>query len=248
MLKKIKIVIPLAGGGKSFKNAGYTFPKPLIDVNGKPMIQIIAENLKPKIPFEFIFICLKEHYNKYSLHEIFKNATNDNFQCIQMEKPASGAACTVLNAVDLINNDDDIIIANSDQIIDLDINKFINYSRKSQIDGVIITFESNHPRWSYALVDKKNNVIEVAEKKVISNNATAGIYYYRKGKDFVKAAYSMIQKDIRINNEFYICPIFNEMIINDKLIKIYPIDKEKMHGLGTPEDLNLYLQHNFKKP
>ena len=97
-------------------------------------------------------------------------------------------------------------------------------------------------------MDKKNNVIEVAEKKVISNNATAGIYYYRKGKDFVKAAYSMIQKDIRINNEFYICPIFNEMIINDKLIKIYPIDKEKMHGLGTPEDLNLYLQHNFKKP
>lgn len=242
MEKHLNIIIPLSGSGSSFQKAGYTFPKPLIDINGEPMIQLVIENLKPKLSHKFILICKKEHYDNYSLSQIFTNATGGNFQTIQLTAPTQGAACTVLTAVDLIDNDNELIIANADQIIDSDIDEFIDFARKSKADGVILTFNSQHPRWSYARVDKDGNVLETAEKKVISNHATAGIYYFKKGKFFVEAALSMIDKDIRFNNDFYVCPVFNEMILSGKKIINWEIKQSQMHGLGTPEDLNRYLK------
>lgn len=240
MTKKINIVIPAAGTGTSFINAGYTFPKPLIDIKGKPMIQLIIENLKPKVNHKFILICQNEHYNKYSLNQVFNNSTEGNFECIQLFAPTQGAACTVLTAIDHIN-DEELIIANADQVIDIDINKFIKFARDSKADGIIMTFNSLHPRWSYARTDKKGLVLEVAEKKVISDKATVGIYYFKNGSDFIKSAFSMIEKNIRFNNDFYVCPVFNEMILGGKKILTWDIPQEKMHGLGTPEDLNTYL-------
>lgn len=247
MNKNINIVVPLAGEGTSFKNAGYTFPKPLIDINGKPMIQLVIENLKPKLKHKFILICKKEHYDKYSLNQIFDNATGGNYGTIQLIAPTQGAACTVLTAVDYINNDDELIIANADQIIDVDVNKFIDFSRKSRADGVILTFTSQHPRWSYARVDKAGNVLETAEKKVISSHATAGIYYFKQGKLFVEATFAMIAKEIRFNNDFYVCPVYNELILSGKKVVIWEIKQSQMHGLGTPEDLNRYLNIIEKK-
>lgn len=249
MIKKdnINIVIPITGAGTSFQTAGYTFPKPLIDINGKPMIQLVIENIKPKSKHKFIIICRKEHVDKYSLNQIFDNATGGNFSSIQLSAPTQGAACTVLTAVDFINNEEELIIANGDQIIDSDIDKFISFARKSKTDGVILTFTSQHPRWSYARVDKKGNVLETAEKKVISNHATVGVYYFRQGKFFVEGAISMISKDIRFNNDFYVCPVYNELILADKKVIIWEIKHSQMHGLGTPEDLNKYLNLVEKK-
>ncbi len=241
--KNLNIVIPLSGEGTSFQTAGYTFPKPLIDIKGKPMIQVVIENIRPKFKHKFILICKKEHYDKYSLSQIFNNATKGNYETIQLFAPTQGAACTVLTAVDIINNEDELIVANGDQIIDVDINKFINFARKSKADGVILTFSSQHPRWSYARVGKKNVVLEVAEKKVISDKATVGIYYFKKGSYFVQAAFSMIDKNIRLNNDFYVCPVFNELILEGKKVISWEIKQEQMHGLGTPEDLNLFLSH-----
>ncbi len=240
-MKKLNIVIPLSGSGNSFQNAGYTFPKPLIDINGKPMIQLVIENLRPKIPHQFILVCKKDHYDNYSMNQIFRNAAGINFQTVQLTASTQGAACTVLTAVDLIDNDDELIVANADQILDTDINQFISFARKSKSDGAILTFNSQHPKWSYARVNKKGQVLETAEKKVISNHATAGIYYFKKGTLFVEAAFSMIIKDIRFNNDFYVCPIFNEMILSGKKIVIWEIKQSQMHGLGTPEDLSKYL-------
>lgn len=240
--KTLKIVVPMAGAGSRFREAGYTFPKPLIDVNGKPMIELVIENLKPTCPHKFIFICQQEHYEKYSLNQIFNNLVGrDNYECVQLSAQTQGAACTVLTAIDHVNGDDDLLIANSDQLIDIDINDYINFSRNSGADGSIMTFESSHPKWSYARLDNKQNVSEVAEKKVISNKATVGIYYFKEGKSFVEAVSRMIAKDIRVNNEFYVCPTYNELIIDGKIIKTWDIKPEKMHGLGTPEDLNKYL-------
>lgn len=231
----------MSGAGTSFIQAGYTFPKPLIDINGKPMIQLVIENLTPKENHKFILIYKKE-YDKYSLHQIFNNATKGNFVSIPLVTSAQGAACSVLNAVDYIDNDGELIIANADQVIDADINKFIQFARESKADGVIMTFNSHHPRWSYARIDKSGNVLEVAEKKVISDQATTGIYYFKKGSDFVKAAFSMIEKNIRFNNDFYVCPTFNEMILSGKNVISWEIKQSQMHGLGTPEDLNRYLK------
>ncbi len=231
----------MAGRGSRFQEAGYAFPKPLIDINGKTMIEVVINNLKPKIDHKFIFICQKEHYEKYDLHNILKNATNNNFEVVQINGITQGAACTVLCAKEYINNDDNLLIANSDQFIENDIDGFIKKAQEGNKDGVIMTFTASHPKWSYARVDETGQVLETAEKKVISDNATVGIYYFKKGSDFVTSAESMIKKGIRHNNEFYVCPVYNEMIINGAKIYIDQIEVKKIHGLGTPEDLDQFL-------
>lgn len=245
--KKLNIVIPMAGPGKSFAQAGYTFPKPLIDIAGKPMIQWVIENIKPACDHKFIFICQKEHYDKYSLREILLNATNDNFEAVQLIGPTGGALCTVLTAVDFIDPESDLLIANSDQYIDADINNFISFSRSSGADGSIMTFNSSHPRWSYAKINSKGEVIETAEKKVISEHATAGLYYFKSGKTFIKSAFSMIEKKITLNNEYYVCPVYNEIILNGGQIKTWEIERAKMHGMGTIEDLVQFLGYIGKQ-
>ncbi len=239
---ELNIVIPMAGEGSRFVKAGYTFPKPMIEVHKKPMIQLIVESLGLK--GNFIFIVRKEHIEKYNIKGLL-NMMAPNCKIIAIDKLTEGAACTVLLAKEFINNNKPLVIANSDQFIEWSPSETMyNFSTK-KIDGGILTFNAIHPKWSYAKVDKNNVVTEVAEKKVISNHATVGVYYWRRGDDFVKYAEQMIKNDIRVNNEFYVCPVFNEAIKDKKIIKIS--DVENMWGLGTPEDLDYYLKYYEKK-
>lgn len=242
MNKMLNILIPMAGGGRSFAEAGYTFPKPLIDINGKTMIEVVVNNLRPKCEHKFIFVCLREHYEKYDLLNILKRATDNKFEVVQIGGRTEGAACTALCAIKYINNEENLIIANADQYLDLDINDFIDNARQNEKDGLIMTFNSSHPKWSYARADDLGRVLETAEKKVISNEATTGLYYFKHGVDFVKAAQEMLVKNIRHNNEFYICPAFNELILEGKKVHIFHINADKMHGMGTPEDLRIFTQ------
>ena len=232
----MNVIIPMAGRGKRFEDAGYSFPKPLIDVNGKPMIQIIIENLN--LTAKHIFICQGEHIQKFAIHDLM-NLLKPDSEIISINEITQGAAETVLKAKDLINNDDELIIANSDQWIDWNQQHFLSFMRKKEADGGIVTFISTHPKWSYVRINDENLVEEVAEKRPISNIATVGVYYFKHGKDFVKAAEQMMTKNIRTNNEFYVAPVFNEMITSGKKIHIYPI--AEMKGLGTPEDLRQFL-------
>ena len=175
----------------------------------------------------------------------FLNIVAPKCKIITIDKLTEGAACTVLLAKKYINNSKPLVISNSDQFIEWNPSETMyNFSTK-KVDGGILTFNATHPKWSYAKIDKKYNVVKVAEKKVISNNATVGIYYWKEGKDFVKYANQMISKNIRVNNEFYVCPVFNEAIKDKKIIKIKKIDS--MWGLGTPEDLDYFLKHYPKK-
>ena len=234
---KLNILIPMAGAGSRFKEAGYIFPKPLIEINHQPMIQKVIDSLK--IDGNYIFIVQKEHQEKFNINSVLK-ILKPNCKIIELDKITEGAACTTLLAKRYINNNNPLIIANSDQYIEWDsVKSMYNFNTK-KIDGSILIFNAIHPKWSYAKVDKNNYVTEVAEKKVISNNATVGVYYWKKGSDYVKYAEQMINKNIRVNNEFYVCPVFNEAIKDNKKFIIDPV--EKMYGLGTPEDLSNYLK------
>lgn len=235
--KKLNIVIPMAGAGSRFEKAGYTFPKPLIDVNGKPMIQVVVESLN--IDANYIFLVQKKHRKKYNLDTLL-NLITPNCKIIDVEGITEGAACTTLLAKEHINNSNPIVMANSDQYIEWDSNEFMYKMNETNSDGGILVFKSSHPKWSFVKIDNDGNAIEVAEKKPISDIATAGIYFWKKGSDYVKYAEQMINKNIRINNEFYVCPVFNEAIQDNKKIKIFEIDK--MWGIGTPEDLNVFLK------
>lgn len=238
--EKLNVLIPMAGAGSRFEQAGYTFPKPLIDVNGRPMIQVVVENLN--IDANFIFVVRKEHRKKYNLDSVL-NLIAPNCKIVETDGLTEGAACTVLLAKEYINNDSPLILANSDQFVEWNSNEFMYKMHEQNLDGGILSFESAHPKWSYAKLNDKGLVTEVAEKNPISNIATVGIYYWKHGKDFVTYAEKMITKNVRVNNEFYVCPVFNEAIQNNKKIKTFNI--EKMWGIGTPEDLKSFLE-NYK--
>jgi HAD superfamily hydrolase (TIGR01509 family) len=236
--EKMNVLVPMAGAGSRFEQAGYSFPKPLIEVNGKPMIQVVVENLN--IDANYIFVVQKSHREKYNLDSLL-NLITPNCKVIEVDEITEGAACTALLAKEHINNDSPLFFANSDQFAQWDSNEFMYKMNETDADGGIVTFKNCHPKWSFARVDKKNNVSEVAEKNPISDNATVGYYYWKHGSDFVKYAEQMIQKNIRVNNEFYVCPVFNEAIADNKIIKSFNI--EKMWGLGTPEDLDFFIKN-----
>jgi dTDP-glucose pyrophosphorylase len=238
---KLNVLIPMAGAGSRFQKAGYTFPKPLIDIKGKPMIQVVVENLN--VEANFIFVVQKEHREKYNL-DICLNLIAPNCKIVEVDGLTEGAACTTLLAKQFINNDYPLLMANSDQFVEWDSNEFMYKMIEQNVDAGILCFKSKHPKWSFAKVNELGYVTEVAEKKPISDIATVGIYYWKKGSDYVKYAEQMIEKNIRVNNEFYVCPVFNEVIADDK--KIITINIEKMWGLGTPEDLNIFLSKNEK--
>lgn len=240
--ENLNVLIPMAGAGSRFEKAGYAFPKPLIEVNGKPMIQVVVDNLNVKA--NYIFIVQKTHKEKYNLDSVL-NLIAPNCKIVEVEGLTEGAACTTLLAKEYINNDKPLMMANSDQFIEWSSSKFMYKMQEQDLDGGILSFTSTHPKWSYAKTDKNNYVIEVAEKKPISDCATVGVYYWKKGSDYVKYAEQMINKDIRTNNEFYVCPTFNEAIKDGKRISTFDI--ENMWGLGTPEDLNYYIDnYNIK--
>jgi NDP-sugar pyrophosphorylase family protein len=246
----LNIVIPMAGAGSRFSKVGYVLPKPLIDVNGTPMIEVVINNIKPHQDHRFIFICQHEHVLKYKLDDFLKKLQPDSF-ILTVDRLTEGPACTVLLAKKYINNDDQLMIANCDQYVNVDINAYLSFFNESAYDGLIMTMKSSEEKWSYiryhdALVNS------VVEKKVVSDEATVGIYNYKRGADFVRASEAMIAAEDRTNNEFYVAPAYNYLIQANQQIGFFNIGLAStgMYGLGVPEDLEFFCQDpisNFLK-
>lgn len=231
----------MAGQGSRFQQQGYKKPKPFIDVDGKPMISRVIENLYYP-GAKYYLLARKEHLE--AEQELVKAiAEKYNAVFIAIDKLTEGTACTVLYARQFINNNAPLLIANSDQIVDCNISAFIDDCLAQKKDGSILTFidAELNPKWSFAKLDGNKNVIEVQEKKAISEFATVGIYFFTEGRTFVNSAVDMIIANERVNNEFYTCPVYNYAIKDGKTIGIYNIDSAAMHGIGTPEDLDKYL-------
>lgn len=240
LTKNVNIVIPMAGNGSRFASCGYKDPKPFIPVFGKPMISWVVENLG--IDATYTFIIRKEFEESYNARD-YLNKLRPGCNIIAIDNVTEGAACTVLLAKEHIDNNNPLIMINSDQYIEFDSFKFIFdflYSPEERnFDGKISTFDGmGHPKWSYAKVDDNGVVVEVREKDPFSNHATTGLYMWRRGEDFVKYAEQMISKNIRVNNEFYVVPVFNEAIADGLRFSIS--DCVKMWGIGVPEDLETF--------
>lgn len=239
--EKLNVLIPMAGAGSRFEQAGYTFPKPLIEVNGKPMIQVVVENLN--LDANHIYVVQKAHREKYNLDTLL-NLITPGCKIVEADGLTEGAACTALLAKELIDNDAPLFFANSDQFVEWDSNEFMYKMQETNADGGIVSFKATHPKWSFAKIDEHTGLVqEVAEKNPISDIATVGYYYWKRGSDFVKYAEEMINQNIRVNNEFYVCPVFNQAIQDAKEIRTF--DVTGMWGLGTPEDLSNFVT-NYK--
>lgn len=238
----LNIVVPMAGRGSRFADAGFTLPKPLIPVGGdKPMIRVVINNLRPARPHRFIFLCLAEHLERYGIAQQLQ-AWAPGCAVVPVATVTEGAACTVLLAKKFINNDDPLMIANSDQWVDININDYLQTMDDAQADGLIMTMWSDDAKWSYIRLDASGVPTEVVEKKVVSNEATVGVYNYRKGADFVRAAERMIAKNLRVNNEFYVAPAYNGMIEGGEKIVYHNVgcEYDGMYGLGIPSDLEKF--------
>ena len=232
----------MAGEGSRFAKVGYEKPKPFIDVKGKPMIVRVLENLAYP-DAKYILIARKEHMEREA--ELVKEIEKEfNAIFIPIDKLTEGTACTVLYARKYINNDDLLLIANSDQIVDMNIADFIDDCKERKLDGSILTFIDVHkdPKWSFAKIDANDLVTEVKEKEVISDYATVGIYLYAHGKYYVDASIDMFIENDRVKGEFYTCPTYNYAIADNAKIGIYNINFKQMHGIGTPGDLNTYIK------
>lgn len=246
-MSTLQIVIPMAGRGSRFAKAGHTTPKPLIPVGNRPMIQWVIENIRPKRAHRFIFICLAEHLEIYP--EVPKELRRlcPGCEIVPVAAVTEGAACTVLLARKFIDSSDPLMIANSDQLVELDVNEYLAATDADGVGGLIMTFWSDHPKWSYCRMRPDGTVREVVEKQVVSNEATVGIYNFRQGRDYVRAADAMIAANLRVNNEFYVAPTYNQLINEGAKIITMKTGKEYagMHGVGTPEDLEIFMKSEF---
>ena len=233
--KKINVLIPMAGEGSRFAEAGHVIPKPLIEINGKSMINVVYDSID--LDAHYIFVAKSEHIEKFNLQKHISGFCKD-FTIIAQDNKLDGAALSALLAKDLIDNDSHLIIANSDQYVRWNSKKELDSWIQSGIDGCILTFVSNENKWSYAEI-KDYFVKYVHEKIIVGQEATCGIYYWKSGSDFVKYAEAMIEKGIKTNNEFYVAPVYNQAIENGKIISYSRV--KEMRGLGTPNDLEKYI-------
>ena len=238
----LNIVIPMAGLGSRFAKAGYTDPKPLIPVSGVPMIRLVIENMRPSRAHRFVFICQQSHIEAYGLRDKLGRWSGADAVVVGIDGVTEGAACTVLAAKAHIASDQPMMIVNSDQWCDVAVDDYLSTMSVDDLDGLIMTMTADDPKWSFVGLDPVGLVNRVAEKQVISNEATVGIYNFRRGADFVRAAEAMVAANERVNNEFYVAPVYNRLIADGHQIGIHNIGAEAagMYGLGIPADLDLF--------
>jgi dTDP-glucose pyrophosphorylase len=236
----LTIVVPMAGRGSRFADAGYKDPKPLIPVNGVPMIKLVIDNLRPGRPHRFVFICQREHVRAYGL-EARLGDWAPGCAIVQLDGVTEGAACSVLAAEPFLD-ETPLMIANSDQYLDVSIDDYLE--AMTGLDGMIMTMTADDPKWSFVAVDADGMATELAEKVPISSEATVGVYNFARGRDFAGAAREMIARELRVNGEFYVAPVYNMLIEQGAKVGIYNIGAEArgMYGLGVPADLELFLK------
>lgn len=232
----------MAGRGSRFADAGYELPKPLIPVHGRTMIACVVDNIQPAREHRFIFLVLAAHARQHGVVKLLHDIA-PGCEIVLVDTTTEGAACTVLLARHLIDGPAPLMIANSDQWVGCDINDYLCATDAPRVDGVIMTMWADHPKWSYARLNSVGNVTEVVEKEVVSNDATTGIYNFRRGDLFVAAADRMIDRDLRVNGEFYVAPVYNSLIEDGAVIRAHSIGAAErgMYGLGTPSDLEIFL-------
>jgi len=242
----MNILIPMAGAGSRFAQQGYKLPKPLIDVHGAPMIRRCVDSLGLRGRYIFMIRKYDDRTHYSSLRGVLESMVDDPI-IIEIDKLTDGAACTCLLAKDYINNDEPLMSANCDQIMNWNPNDFLNCISDKDIHGCVVTYDCNSPKNSYIELDDHGHGVRLTEKDPISNFSLTGIHYWKKGRYFVESAEKMIEEDIRVNNEFYVAPTYNQMIKNGMIVTNYHIENTHFYPVGTPEDLQSYIQRHSKK-
>ena len=238
----INVLMLFSGSSQAFAETGYRYPKNLVEIDGLPLVQRVLEQFSDISKTKRRLICLigRDENRRHHTGAVIKLVAPEA-QLIEVNGDTSGAACSALLAVEHINNDEPLIIVNGDQLlVGVDPESVVDDFRERSLDAGTVVFEDLHPRWSFVKCNDSGLVIETAEKRPISKLATAGFYYFQRGKDFVFAATEMIKKDAHTGEKFYICPALNELILRQMKIGVFKIPKSSYKSLATPSDVQAY--------
>jgi len=241
----LNVLIPIAGSSIFFENSSYIFPKPLLEIKGKPMIQRVIENINSiDEDIHYIFAVNARDCRQFHIDSVIKLLTNNSVDIIKVENDTAGVACTALLAIESINNDDSLLILNADQYFDNGMGEFIKDFRQRNLDAGVTCFASVHPRWSFVSTNDEGDIIETSEKKPISHNAVAGLFYFKEGRSFVEATMKSILKDASINGNYYIAPVLNELILDGKKLGMNVVDEMQYHTFYSPQLLEEYNRNS----
>jgi dTDP-glucose pyrophosphorylase len=241
----MNVLVLMAGEGDAFRDAGYLYPKNLVEIDGLPLVQRVIDSLRPLLSHaehRFIFLVPEEENRQYHTGDVIRLLVPDAV-VVEVHKPTAGAACTALLAIEEMAAAEPLLIVNGDQVVDADLSVIITEFRERGLDGGIVVFEAVHPRWSYVKCDADGFVIETAEKRPISNLATAGIYWFARGADFLEAAMQSIKKDAHVGGNFYICPCYNEMLLKQSRIGIQRVLRDVYFSLAAPQGAHDYEEY-----
>lgn len=237
----MNIIILMAGNSKDFEENGFSYPRYLIEVQNKPIIQRVIDSLE-NISDKITCIIKKEDQEKYYLGDTLK-IMSPHVKVIEVEGNTRGAICTALFAIDDIDNDEELLILNGDQFLKTDILPAISDFRKRKLDGGIVVINSINPKYSSVLLDENNFIIQTSEKRPISGLASTGCCYFKKGSDFVSAGFSVIEKDVNVQGQYYISSTYNEMILNNGKIGIFEIPKKDYISFANYQMYESYISH-----
>ena len=239
----MNVLVLMAGRNDSFADAGYMYPKNLVEIAGLPLIEHVIGNLAKLSSLEkeikFLFIIRSDENARHHTGGVIQLLIPDA-EILEVQDATAGAACTALLAIEHINNEEPLLICNGDQIVETDLAAMIGDYRSRGLDGGIVTFEAVHPRWSYVRLGDDGLVQEAAEKRPISKNATAGMYWFARGSDFVRGCMNMIRKDANVDGVFYLCPVYNQLILEQKKIGVWKIVRDEYRSLATPRSVFEY--------
>ena len=233
----VNILIPSSGNSEFFADSYY--PKTLYEVKGKPMIELVVSNFSEVTDKHFVFVFLQNECDKFHTDRVVSLLTEGNCDIVKLKEVTGGALCSCLMTIEFIDNDEELIISNNDQIIDSDLNDALNYFRNCKADCGVVCFKNLHPRWSYVR-SVGDTVVEAAEKRPVSNDAIAGLYYFRKGSDFIEAAKDAIRKGRMFDGRYFITASVNEMILQNKNVMKYDIDGKDYHSFYTPDKIRKF--------
>jgi len=244
----MNILLLMAGPSDKYRETGQIYPKNLVEVEGHPIIQHVLENVAPLLGAKnkLTLVLNREEVQRFHTDAVARLLAPQVQICEALGKTA-GAACSALLAIDKIDNDDPLVIANGDQIILSNLPAAITDFTKRKLDGGIIVFDDVHPRWSFVKCNAEGLVVETAEKRPISRLATAGFYYFKHGRDFVRAAEQMILKDSHVEGAFYVCPAYNELLLKNARVGVHTIPRQNYYSMATPPGAQLYAEHLKKK-
>lgn len=238
----MNLIIPIASNSKFFNIEDYFYPKPLIEILGKPMIQHVIENITQGVTFDnIIFVARQDECEKYHLDNTLNLLSPIKPTIVKLRADTQGALCSVLLAIEHINNDAPLVISNADQIFTPGIiSNVLDDFLASKLDAACVTVDSVHPRWSYVRTDAAGHIIETAEKRPISKHAIAGLYFYRHGADFVKYGMNLIRHGASVDGAYFISPVFNEFILGGKKVGHFPVPNATYHTFYSPKKIEEY--------